>query len=606
MNQLSFQTTGVGPFDMHLSDNALRVLRARYLRRDVTTGDIDETPQEMFRRVAHSVAQGEIAFVDAATVRGWEEKFFEAMTHLDLLPNSPCLMNAGTPLGQLSACFVLPVEDSIEGIFDSLKTMALIQQSGGGTGFSFSGLRPKGDRVASTGGAASGPVSFMRIFDCATENIKQGGKRRGANMGVLRIDHPDIEEFIDAKRDGQSFRNFNLSVGVSDAFMEAVAADRPWTLRDPRTRKAVRDVSSTELFGRIAQAAWETGDPGLLFLDSVNRDNPTPDVGEIEATNPCGEVGLLPHESCNLASINLSHIVRKEAEGYAVDWQKLAVTARLGVRLLDDMIEIGRWPVPALAAAARANRKIGLGIMGFAEMLILLDIPYASERALTLAEEVMRCVDGEALAASHGLAHERGVFPNWNRSIFAVEGLRLRNATRTSVAPTGTLSILAGTSASIEPLFALAYRRQHVLGAQQMLELNPLFLRYARERCFYSERLVEGLLARGTLAGLPGVPPAAREVFRTALEIAPEDHLRIQAAFQRHTDNAVSKTINLPQSSTAQEIASIYRQAWELGLKGITVYRYGSKGDQVLELGAGEIGEEREHFACCDPHACKL
>jgi ribonucleoside-diphosphate reductase alpha chain len=588
-----------------LGDNALQVLRARYLRRE-PGGQVAETPDELFRRVARSVAQAESRFVDAAAVGEWEEKFYDAMTGLDLLPNSPSLMNAGTPLGQLSACFVLPVEDRMEGIFDALKLMALIQQSGGGVGFSFSRLRPKGDPVASTGGTASGPVSFMRIFDCATENIKQGGKRRGANMGVLRVDHPDVEEFIDAKREGQSFRNFNLSVGVTDAFMAACAADRPWPLCHPRTGKIVRTVPAAELFARITQAAWETGDPGLLFLDAINRDNPTPDVGAIEATNPCGEIPLLPYESCNLASINLSRMARREASGYAIDWEKLSHTARLGIRFLDDVLEVGRWPAPQIEAASLANRKVGLGVMGFAEMLILLGIPYASDEAATVADEVMRHLDGAALIASHALAHERGVFPNWEGSVYGREGLQLRNATRTSVAPTGTLSIIAGTSAGIEPLFALAYRRQHVLGGQSLVELNPLFLRYAREHCFYSEGLVQGLLARGTLAGLEEVPQEAKELFRTALEIAPEDHLRIQAAFQQHTDNAVSKTVNLPHSATVEEVAAVYRRAWELRLKGITVYRYGSKDEQVLQLGVGETPEEHEHFARCDPHACKL
>jgi ribonucleoside-diphosphate reductase alpha chain len=589
---------------MPFSDNALRVLCARYLRRD-SSGEVVETPEELFRRVARSVAQAEDRFGDAGAGE-WEERFIEAMTCLDLLPNSPCLMNAGTPLGMLSACFVLPVEDSMDGIFDSLKLMALIQQAGGGVGFSFARLRPRGDRVASTGGTASGPVSFMQIFDCATENIKQGGKRRGANMGVLSVEHPDIEEFIDAKRDGQSFQNFNLSVGVSDAFMEAAATDHPWTLRHPRTGQTVRDVRAAELLDSIARAAWQTGDPGLLFLDAINRDNPTPEVGRIEATNPCGEVGLLPYESCNLASINLSHMVHQGADGYAIDWEKLARTARLGIRFLDDVLEVGRWPAPQIESASLANRKVGLGVMGFAEMLILLGIPYASDRAVTLADEVMRCIDGEALAASHGLAHERGVFPNWDRSIYGRERLRLRNATRTSIAPTGTLSILAGTSAGIEPIFALAYRRQHVLGEHSLIELNPLFLRYARERCFYSERLVEGLLARGTLASSDEVPQEAKDLFRTALEISPEDHLRIQVAFQEHTDNAVSKTVNLPESSTVEEVAAVYRRAWELGLKGITVYRYGSKGEQVLQLGVEETPQEREHFSRCHPHACKL
>ena len=446
-----------------------------------------------------------------------------------------------------------------------------------------------------------GLSSFMRIFDCATENIKQGGKRRGANMGVLSVEHPDIEQFIDAKRDGRTFRNFNLSVGVSDAFMQAAAAGRSWTLRHPRTSHAVREVPAAELLDRIARAAWETGDPGLLFLDAINRDNPTPSVGRIEATNPCGEVGLLPYESCNLASINLSHMVRRTPAGTLIDWEKLARTARLGIRFLDDMIEIGRWPTAQLASHARASRKVGLGFMGFAEMLIVLGIPYASDRAVALAGELTRFVSGEALAASSDLALKRGVFPNWDRSIYARQGLRLRNATRMSIAPTGTLSILADTSAGIEPLFALAYRRQHVLDEQSFAEVNPLFLRHAREEGFYSEQMVDGLLTHGSLARLENISPTTRELFRTALEIAPEDHLRIQAAFQRHTDNAVSKTINMPQSVTAEDVAAAYRRAWALGLKGITIYRYGSRESQVLQLGLGETPQEREHFAQCAP-----
>jgi ribonucleoside-diphosphate reductase alpha chain len=476
------------------------------------------------------------------------------MTSLDFLPNSPCLMNAGTPLGMLSACFVLPVEDSMEEIFDSLKLMAAIQQAGGGVGFSFSRLRAKGDRVASTGGAASGPVSFMRIFDCATENIKQGGKRRGANMGVLSVDHPDIEEFIDAKRDGVSFRNFNLSVGMSDAFMHTAETDGAWILRDPRSGRPVRDVPAAQLLERITQAAWETGDPGLLFLDAINRDNPTPDVGRIEATNPCGEVPLRPYESCNLASVILSHMICTGISGLDVDWSKLGHTARLGIRFLDDMIEVGRWPAPQIETTTRANRKAGLGVMGFAEMLMLLGIPYASDQAVSLAEELMRFIRAEAQAASQHLAEERGVFPNWDRSVYAGQGLRLRNATRTSIAPTGTLSIIAGTSAGIEPLFALAYRRR-ALDGQILTELNQIFLRHAKQKGYYSDRLVDELLAEGSLSRRNGVPPIARELFRTALEIAPVDHFRIQAAFRKLTDNSVSMTINMPKSATVHDVA---------------------------------------------------
>lgn len=595
----------MGQESVPLSDNARRVLEARYLRRDFK-GQIIETPEELFRRVAHAIAQAEAPFGGARAAGQWEEVFYEALSRLDFLPNSPTLMNAGTPLGQLSACFVLPVEDSIADIFESLKLMALIQQTGGGTGFSFSHLRPRGDLVASTGGTASGPVSFMRIFDCATEHIKQGGKRRGANMGILRIDHPDIEEFIDAKRDGRSFRNFNLSVAVTGTFFQAVAAKQLWELRHPHRDQVVRTLPAEELFQHLAQAAWETGDPGLIFLDTINRDNPTPELGAIEATNPCGELPLLPYESCNLGSINLSHMVRQSASGYALDWDKLRWAVRLGVRFLDDVLEVNRWPAPQLTRMARGNRKIGLGVMGFAELLIRLGIPYASTQALQLAEELMSFLNDEARLASCQLAEERGVFPNWSRSIYAHKHLRIRNATRTSIAPTGTLSLIAGTSASIEPLFALAYRREHVLGEQRLLEINPLFLRYAQAHGFYSEQLVQHILAQGTLAGAQGVPPQARELFRTALEIAPEDHLRIQTAFQRHTDNAVSKTINLPQSATVEEVARIYRLAWEWGAKGITIFRYGSTGQQVLQLGIGETPEEREHFARCDPEGCKL
>jgi ribonucleoside-diphosphate reductase alpha chain len=588
---------------VELSANALTVLRARYLRRDPHSGEIIETPEQMFRRVAQAVAQAEAPFGGGAAE--WEQRFFDVMTSLDLLPNSPCLMNAGTPLGMLSACFVLPVEDSMEGIFDSLKLMALIQQAGGGVGFSFSRLRPNGDRVASTGGAASGPVSFMRIFDCATENIKQGGKRRGANMGVLSVEHPDVREFIDAKRNGASFRNFNLSVGASDAFMEAATVGGAWTLRHPRTGQPVLDVPAADLLDQIVRAACDTGDPGLLFLDAINRANPTPDVGRIEATNPCGEVPLLPFESCNLASINLNHMVRAGPDGFAIDWEKLAYTARLGIRFLDNMIGLGRWPSPRIAAVTRANRKVGLGVMGFADLLIQLGVSYCSDQAEVLANEIMQFIDCQTLAASESLARQRGVFPNWERSIYARKALRLRNATRTSIAPTGTLSIIAGTSAGIEPLFALVYQR-HVLDGQTLVEINPLFLRHARQQGFYSEKLVQHLSTHGTLAGMATIPTPAKELFRTALEIPPDRHLRIQAAFQRHTNNSVSKTINLPQTATPEEVAGVYRRAWEMGLKGITVYRYGSKGEQVLQLGVGETPEEREHFARCDPHACKL
>jgi ribonucleoside-diphosphate reductase alpha chain len=544
-----------------LTDNAQKVLRARYLRRD-RTGEVIETPGELFRRVAHSVAQAEAQWGGSATAAAWEETFFEALTDLDFLPNSPTLMNAGTPLRQLSACFVLPVEDRMEGIFDALKLMALVQQSGGGTGFSFSRLRLRGDVVASTGGGASAPFP-----SCASSTVRRktsawGAGAAGPTWACSASIIPTFGTSSPPRPTATVSRISTCPWGVSDAFMEAPAAQQPFPLRHPRTGRQTETVPAAELLADIAGAAWQTGDPGLLFLDAINRANPTPALGEIEASNPCGEVPLLPYESCNLGSVNLSHMARRAGNDYAIDWEKLGRLVRLGIRFLDDVIEVGRWPTPQIAAMTRGNRKVGLGVMGFAELLILVGIPYAGDRAADLAAEVSKFLAAEALAASRQLAQERGVFPNWDRSVYRSQDLRVRNATRTSIAPTGTLSILAGTSASIEPLFALAYRREGALGGATLEELNPLFLRHARERGFYSERLVQELLARGSLSDIAGVPP--------------------------------------------EDVAATYRRAWELALKGITVYRYGSKDQQVLLLGGSETPEEREHFARCDPHACKL
>jgi ribonucleoside-diphosphate reductase alpha chain len=589
---------------LELTPNAVKVLESRYLRRD-PHGLIIESPQELFRRVAHTVAAAEAGF-DGHTAGYWEERFCESLSQLEFLPNSPTLMNAGGPLGQLSACFVLPVGDSMEEIFDALKQMALIQQSGGGTGFSFSRLRPRGDTVASTNGRASGPVSFMRIFDVATENIRQGGKRRGANMGILAVDHPDIEEFVEAKIDDTSFANFNLSVAVDDAFMRAVENGTSVALHNPRTHVATKRVRASELFTRIARAARRTGDPGLVFIDTINRADPLPSLGPIEATNPCGEVPLLPYEACNLGSVNLARMVRRRGKAHEVDWHRLAETVHLGVRFLDDVVEVCRWPIAQVATITRANRKIGLGVMGFAELLLMLDVPYGSAAAVRIADELMASVAEHALAASRQLARERGPFPNWRRSVHAHAGREQRNATLTSIAPTGTISIIAGTSASIEPLFALAYRRSHVLGDEQLVELNPLFVRHARERGFYSEAIAHALAGKGNLHAIAGVPESSKNLFRTALELTPEQHLSVQAAFQRHVDNAVSKTINLATETDAEEVERIYRRAWELGLKGVTVYRYGSKTHQVLELGVGESVDEHEHHVHCEPQACKL
>lgn len=584
-----------------LPPNALRILEARYLRRDAS-GRVIESPAELFRRVARAVAGAEAAFGTARDVEAWEAAFHDVLASLDFLPNSPALMNAGTSLGQLAACFVLPIADSMESIFDALRAMALVQRTGGGTGFSFSRLRPRGDRLESTGGEASGPVSFMRIFDTATEHIKQGGRRRGANMAVLRVDHPDVLEFIEAKRAPRSFRNFNLSVGVTDRFMDAVDAGGTFALVHPSTGRETASVDARGLFRRIVDAAWETGDPGLVFLDEMNRRNPTPALGAFETTNPCGEVPLLPYESCVLGSINLAHMVR----GTDVDWVRLRQVVRTGVRFLDDMIEVNRDPLPEVAAATRRTRKIGLGVMGFAEALMLLGVSYDSEDAVRWADRLMACIAGEARQASGALAEVRGVFPAWSRSVHAAAGERLRNATLLSIAPTGTLSLIAGTTGGIEPLFALAYRHEHSLGGAPLAEVNPVFLRHARQHWPEADRVLDAMLATGRLRDVPGVPEAMRRRFVTATEVPPRRHLEIQRACQHHVDNAVSKTINLPEDATPDDVADAYRQARRLGLKGVTIFRYGSKASQVLTLGVDESAAARELYAKCDPGACRL
>jgi ribonucleoside-diphosphate reductase alpha chain len=588
-----------------LSPNALRVLEARYLRRDAARRVI-ESPEDLFLRVARAVAQAELLLGTAREADDWQEAFHGLLASLDFLPNSPALMNAGTPLGQLSACFVLPVEDTMEGIFDALRAMALVQRTGGGTGFSFSRLRPRGEVVASTGGEASGPVSFMRVFDCATENIKQGGRRRGANMGVLRVDHPDVLEFVEAKLDGRSLQNFSLSVAVTDRFMEAVEAGESYELVHPGSGRSVNRIRAREVFDRIVDAAWRTGDPGLLFLDAVNRANPTPALGPIETTNPCGEVPLLPYESCVLGSVNLANMIRPAADGAEVDWDRLGHAVRVGVRFLDNVIEVTREPLPEIGEVTRGNRKIGLGVMGFAECLILLGVSYDSDEALAWADRLMAFIADEATKASRDLAERRGVFPNWGRSVYAASGERIRNATRLSIAPTGTISIIAGTSGGIEPLFALAYRREHTLGGAPLVEVNPIFQRYAEEHRLDAKHLLEEVLEKGHLRGVPGVPEEARRLFVTACEISPHRHLQIQQAFQRYVDNAVSKTVNLPEESDPQEVAQAYLEAWRLGLKGVTIFRSGSKDAQVLTLGVGEDATSREFFAKCDPGACRL
>jgi ribonucleoside-diphosphate reductase alpha chain len=528
------------------------------------------------------------------------------MSSLTFLPNSPTLMNAGRPKGQLSACFVLPVEDTMEGIFDAVKNMALVQATGGGTGFSFSRLRPKGDLVASTSGEAAGPVAFMGIFDCVTENIKQGGRRRGANMGVLRVDHPDIIEFITSKKVEPALRNFNISVAVTDAFMQAVQEDGYQDFFHPRTGRKTGQARARDLFETIVHSAWQTGDPGLLFLDPINRTNPTPDIGPLEATNPCGEIPLLPYESCNLGSINLARMVRGSKGDATVDIEALRLTTRQAVRFLDDVVEVSTYPIEDITRMTRGNRKIGLGVMGFAEMLIHLGISYDSDGAIETADRIMGVIAEEALAASQDLARERGVFPNWTKSIYKRKGLAVRNATRTAIAPTGTIGIIAGTSPGIEPLFALAYQRSHVLDGQRLYEVNPPFRASLREYGLDEDRMLESVFVKGRLAEVGGLPEAVRRLFVTALEIPSRRHLEVQAAFQRHVDNSVSKTVNLPQEATVDDVRDVYQRAWSLGLKGVTIYRYRSKAAQVFELGVAEESYQLDHGSSCDPGECNV
>ena len=572
---------------INLTENALRVLERRYLKKN-KQGQVVETAEEMFRRVAQAIASAELIYDPKADAEAWEEKFYWLMANLEFLPNSPTLMNAGRELGQLSACFVLPIEDSMESIFNAVKNTALIHKSGGGTGFSFSRLRPEMDRVGSTGGVASGPVSFMRAFDVATDVIKQGGMRRGANMAILNVDHPDIMKFIMAKDDPTAFTNFNLSVAVTTEFMEAVKAGTDYKLINPHTKEVAGKLNAKEVFDKIVDMAWKTGDPGVVFLDRINQDNPTPHLGKIESTNPCGEQPLLPYESCNLGSINLVKMLRTKNGASEIDYPKLAETVKVTVRFLDNVIDVNKFPLPEIAEMTRKTRKIGLGVMGFADMLIKLDIAYDSEKALQIASDIMRFINEEAENVSVELARERGVFPTFEGSIYdAPNRPRVRNASCTTIAPTGTLSIIAGCSSGIEPLFALSYTR-NILDGDQLIEVNPYFEEVAKQEGFYSEELMQQLASGAKLHDREEVPDGIKRLFVTAHEISPEWHIRMQAAFQKSTHNAVSKTVNFPQQATREDIAKVYMMAYQEGLKGITIYRDRSRDAQVLTTGKKE------------------
>lgn len=588
----------LGILQTKLTVNAYEVLKKRYLLRD-------ETPSQLFARVARTVAKIDQNFGEDSDKS--ENIFVGMMTRLEFLPNSPTLFNAGTKLGQLSACFVLPIEDSLEAIFNTLKNMALIEKSGGGVGFDFSKLRPKGDIVRSTKGVASGPVSFMRVFDTTTEVVKAGGKRRGAMMGTLRVNHPDILEFITSKKRPDFLSNFNISVAVSDDFMDTLETDGEYWLINPRTKEKVRKIYANDVWNLIAKSAWESGDPGVIFIDEINRNNPTLGIGRIETTNPCGEQPLLSYESCNLGSINLSKVV----EANKINWEKLREIIRNGVHFLDNVVDANKYPLKKIEEVTRSNRKIGLGVMGFADMLMKLGVPYDSEEAVELAEKIMKFFEKEARKKSIEIGQERGSFPNFEKSIWKDAYCSMRNATVTTIAPTGSISIISGCSSGIEPIFAVSFMR-NVLSGTRLFETNPLFETIIKERGFYNAKLLEKVARTGSVQKIDGIPEDVKRLFVTALDIKANWHVKIQAAFQKYTDNAVSKTVNLPFNSSVEDVKKIYDLAYSLKCKGVSVFRYGSKPEQVLYIGEIKTSEGKffsakpEYAGGCPTITCPL